>query len=67
MSNVSLPIVKKRGRKREFYEVERILNAKRIGKKVFFEVKWTGYSDEFNEWIEEKNMKCPKKIKNKYL
>ena len=54
---------KKRGRKKEFFEVEKIVWMKEVEGKVFYEIKWLNFSDSFNEWIDEKDMLCPALVK----
>lgn len=50
----------------EFYEVERLVDHKRVGAKQMFLVKWKGYDDSHNNWVERKNLDC-KNLLQMYL
>jgi hypothetical protein len=48
--------------KPDFYEVESVLKRRTVkGKKQYF-VKWLGYSDKYNSWVDSINAKLPNKI-----
>ena len=40
----------------EFHDVEKIVKKRKKGKSVQYLVKWAGYSDKYNSWVEEKNL-----------
>ncbi len=40
----------------EDYDVEKIVNKKIVNGKLFYFVKWEGYSDEDNTWEPAKNL-----------
>lgn len=61
-----MKMAKSDDKKEEFYEVECLLDHKIVGKKQTFLVKWHGYDDSHNSWVEQKNLHC-KKILQKYL
>ena len=39
------------------YAIEKIIKTKKEGKKKYYFVKWLGYSDNFNSWISEDEIK----------
>lgn len=51
---------------KEFYEVECILDDKHVGGKQKFFVKWEGYNESHNTWVDTKDLHC-KKLLQKYL
>lgn len=48
------------------YEVETILSHKIVRKQRKFWVRWKGYPESHNSWVQEKDLKCPLILK-KYL
>ncbi len=44
------------------YKVERILDKKIVGGKVFYFIKWFGYDIREATWEPTENLNCPKKI-----
>src|SRR5690606_32516648 len=40
----------------DYYEVEKIIETRKVGKKKQFLVKFTGWSKRFNAWIDEDDM-----------
>ena len=47
----------------EEYEVEKILDVKKIKGKKYYLVKWMGYSDEESTWEPEDNLNCEELIR----
>ena len=43
-------------KKDNIYRIERILKRRRKNNNTFFLVKWKGYPDKFNSWVNEKDM-----------
>lgn len=41
----------------EEYKIEKIIDKKKIGRRNMVLVKWLGYSDEFNQWIPESDIR----------
>lgn len=50
----------------DVFEVECLLNHKQVKSKQLFLVKWKGYDNRHNSWVEKKNLNC-KKILEKFL
>ena len=40
----------------EFHDVEKIVKTRKKGKSLQYLVKWAGYSDKYNSWVDEKNI-----------
>src|SRR5271156_742941 len=40
----------------EVYKVEKVLAERKVGRKKQYFVKWVGYSDDFNQWIDQNQM-----------
>lgn len=43
----------------ETFQVEKVLKKRRVKKKVQLFVKWLGYSDDFNSWVNEEDVVLP--------
>ena len=48
------------------YEVERIVSKRSTGRKIEYLVKWVGYSDEENSWLNKKDLKNCKALIEEY-
>ena len=42
---------------RDFWKVEKLIRERKTNKKVEYLVKWEGYTDKFNSWVSEKDIK----------
>ena len=40
----------------EVYKIEKIMRTRRRGRKKEYFVKWRGYPDKFNSWVDEANV-----------
>lgn len=40
----------------EKYKIEEILAEKKVGRKKFYLIKWLGYPEKFNQWIQDKHI-----------
>ena len=45
----------------DYYEVEKVLETRKVGKKKEFLVKWYGWPSKFNMWIDESQISDIKK------
>lgn len=41
----------------EFWKIEKVIRKRKRGKKIEYLIKWEGYSDEFNSWVPQKDVK----------
>jgi hypothetical protein len=46
--------------KPEFFDVEKIIKQKKVKDKLLYYVKWLGYDDKYNSWVDSKQIKLNK-------
>ena len=44
-------------KQKEVYLIEKVLKTKKVGNKKQYLVKWLGYPEKFNSWVDEKDMR----------
>lgn len=60
----SIPGTSRRRREEKSeYTVEKVIDRKLVKGKVFYLLKWEGYPDSDNSWVQAKNIHCPLLIK----
>ena len=51
---------------KEEYEVEKILEKQRRKGKLWYKIKWIGYSSKYNQWISEQDLDDASKLCEMY-
>lgn len=51
--------MKRNQKQSENYEVQSLIKHRRRARKIQFLVRWKNYSEEDDQWIDEKNLNCP--------
>jgi hypothetical protein len=46
----------------EYFEVEKIVAKHNVKNQEEYQIKWLGWSDEFNEWKTESELECPELV-----